>query len=238
MCVLNVVSTIVTYFCPKAVILCSHSADGPILSRVNTAVTHPSDTEEHPWYVTSFGTAVMLLVTGIVGLIATLVLTYERVQLWKDPDYVTSCDLSVWVSCGKVMESWQASLFGFSNQFIGIIGFTIVITIAMAMFGGARFVNWWWHATSIGLGLAMIFCLWLWTQAVYVLNTLCLYCMLVWAVTIPAAILVFVRNVSHDLIKVRPRAKMIIVTAAWPTIILLYVVIVGSILLRFGEAMF
>src|SRR5699024_2881186 len=82
----------------------------------------------------------------------------------------------------------------------------------------------------------MIFCLWLWTQAVYVINTLCLYCMIVWVVTIPAAILVLVRNVSHDLIKVTPRTKMIITTAAWPTIILFYVVIGASIVLRFAEA--
>ena len=238
MCVHDVVSTIVTYFWPKPVILCAHSADGPILGRVNTALNTPSDTEEQPWYASSFGTAMVLLVSGVIGLIATLVLTYERVQLWMNPDYVTSCDISVWVSCGTVMQSWQASLFGFSNQFIGIVGFSIVITIAMAIFGGARFVNWWWHATSIGLGLAMIFCLWLWTQAVYVINTLCIYCMIVWAVTIPAAVLIFARNVSQDLIKVTPRTKMIITTATWPTIILLYVVIAGSILLRFGEAMF
>lgn len=238
MCVHDVVSTIVTYFWPKPVILCSHSADGSILGRVNTALNNPSDTEEQPWYASSFGTAMVLLISGIIGLIATLVLTYERVQLWMNPDHVTSCDISVWASCGTVMQSWQASLFGFSNQFIGIVGFTIVITIAMAIFGGARFVNWWWHATSIGLGLAMVFCLWLWTQAVYVINTLCIYCIIVWAVTIPAAVLIFARNVSQDLIKVTPRTKMIITTATWPTIIVLYVVIAGSILLRFGEAMF
>ena len=84
----------------------------------------------------------------------------------------------------------------------------------------------------------MVFCLWLWTQAVYVINTLCIYCIIVWAVTIPAAVLIFARNVSQDLIKVTPRTKMIITTATWPTIIVLYVVIAGSILLRFGEAMF
>lgn len=238
MCVSVAVSPIVTYFYPKAVISCSHSAPGSILSRVNTTAELNADVEPHPWYAKRFGTAIVLLVAGVVGMLATLALTYERVQLWMDPGYVTSCDVNVWVSCGTVMEAWQASLFGFSNQFIGIVGFAIVITIGMALLSGAKFASWWWHATSIGLGLAMIFCLWLWTQAVYVINTLCLYCMVVWAVTIPAAVLLFVRNVSHDLIKVTPRTKMIVQTAAWPTIILLYVVIGASILLRFGEAMF
>ena len=238
MCVPVEVSTIVTYFWPKAGICCAHSAIGPILSRVNTAAKLTNEGDALPWYARSFGVAMVLLVSGIIGMIATLVLTYERVQLWMDPGYVTSCDVNVWVSCGTVMESWQASLFGFSNQFIGIIGFAIVITIGLAILGGARFATWWWHATSIGLILAMIFCLWLWTQAVYVINTLCLYCMIVWVVTIPAAILVLARNVSHDLIKVTPRTKMIITTAAWPTIILFYVVIGASIVLRFGEAMF
>lgn len=238
MCVPVEVSTIVTYFAQKLAIRLYFSASGLILGPVNTAIKDTSDVESRPWYAHSFGTAILLLITGVIGMIATLVLTYERVQLWMDPAYVTSCDVNVWVSCGTVMQSWQASLFGFSNQFIGLIGFAIVITIGMAIMGGARFSNWWWHATSIGLSLAMIFCLWLWTQAVYSINTLCLYCMIVWAVTIPAAILIFARNVCHDLIKVTPRTKMIITTAAWPTIILLYVVIGASILLRFGEAMF
>lgn len=238
MCVPDVISTIVTHFCPKAVIQCGYSAAGPILGRVNTALKSSSDTDQQPWYATTFGTAIVLVVSGLIGLSATLVLMYERIQLWLDPDYVTSCDLSPWVSCGKVMQSWQAALFGFPNQFIGLIGFAVVVTIGMAILGGARFADWWWHATSIGLGLAMVFCLWLWTQAVYELNTLCLYCMVIWSVTIPAAILVFVRNVTRDLIKVSSRTKMIMTTAAWPTIILIYVIIAGSIFLRFGEAMF
>jgi len=237
-CVPAAVSPIVTYFRRKHVILGHHSADSPILGRVNIAVDNRHDTEAQPWYASSFGSAVVLVLAGLIGLGATLVLTYERIQLWIDPDYLTSCDINVWVSCGTVMQSWQAALFGFPNQFIGIIGYTVVITIGMAILGGARYANWWWHATSIGLGLAMIFCLWLWIQAVYVINTLCLYCMVIWAVTIPAAILIFARNVARDLIKVTPRTKMLITTAAWPTIILLYVVIGASIMLRFGEAMF
>lgn len=238
MCVPGVVSPIVTYFCPKLVILRVCSAESPILGRMNIAVEDRQDSESQPWYATSFGSAMVLIVASLIGLGATLVLMYERIQLWMDPNYLTSCDINVWVSCGTVMQSWQAALFGFPNQFIGIIGFTVVITIGMAILGGARFADWWWHTTSIGLGLAMVFCLWLWLQAVYVINTLCLYCMIVWAATIPAAVLVFARNFSRDLIKVTPRTKMIVVTAAWPTIILIYVLIAASILLRFGEAMF
>ena len=238
MCVPEVVPPIVTYFWPELGILCCRSAAGPILGRANIAVDNRNGTGAQPWYTTSFGSALVLIIAGIIGLGATLVLTYERVQLWLDPDYVTSCDVNVWVSCGAVMQSWQAALFGFPNQLIGIIGFAVVITIGTAIVGGARFADWWWHAVSIGLGLAMIFCLWLWIQAVYVINTLCLYCMVVWAVTIPAAILIFTRNVARDLIKVTPRTKMFITTAAWPTIILFYVVIGATIMLRFGEAMF
>lgn len=238
MCVPEVVPPIVTYFWPELVILGCRSAVGPILGRVNIAVDNRNETDEQPWYTTSFGSALVLILAGIIGLGATLVLTYERVQLWLDPDYVTSCDVNVWVSCGTVMQSWQAALFGFPNQLIGIIGFAVVITIGMAIVGGARFADWWWHAVSIGLGLAMIFCLWLWIQAVYVINTLCLYCMIVWVVTIPAAILIFTRNIARDLIKVTPRTKMFITMAAWPTIILFYLVIGATIMLRFGEAMF
>src|SRR5690625_6258637 len=76
-CVSVEVFSIVAYFCLKTVICCWRSADGLILSRVNTAADPNTDIPQRPWYTTSFGTAMILVISGAIGLIATLMLTYE-----------------------------------------------------------------------------------------------------------------------------------------------------------------
>lgn len=191
-----------------------------------------------PWYARQYGTGILLVITGLVGLTATLILFYERILLWLDPDHVTSCDLSVWVSCGTVMESWQASVFGFPNHFIGLLGFPVVITLGMALIGRAQFARWFWLAANAGVVFGAVFCIWLWTQAVYSINTLCLYCMVVWTVVIPMAVFVTVRNIIHGVIPAGPKVRTIAPMLAWPVILVTYTVIAASIMLRFGAAMF
>ena len=126
-----------------------------------------------------------LVLTGAVAWVASGILVLERIALYKDPDYVTSCDFNPWVSCGTVMKSTQAALLGFPNPFLGIVGFGIVITIGMALLAGARFARWYWVGVQVGVTLAMVFIVWLWSQALYEINALCPYCMVVWAMMIP-----------------------------------------------------
>ena len=86
--------------------------------------------------------ALVMLVSGVIGWIASGILVLERLQLYRDPNHVTSCDINPWVSCGQVMSTWQSELFGFPNPLIGIVGFAVVITTAMALLSGARFGRW------------------------------------------------------------------------------------------------
>lgn len=193
---------------------------------------------ELSWYARPVGTAWMLLVTGLIGMAGTVVLVAERVMLWNDPGHVTSCDLNPWVSCGEVMKTWQSQLFGFPNQFIGLVAFSIVITIAMALVAGARFRRWYWIGMNVGVFLGFVFCVWLWSQAVYEINILCLYCMVVWAVLIPMFVLLTSRNLQQGVIPASGRARRVAAEWAWPVIALLYVGVLASIMLRFSNAFF
>ena len=56
----------------------------------------------------------VLLITGVVGWVASAILVLERLELYEDAGYITSCDINPWVSCGKVMGTWQSELFGLS----------------------------------------------------------------------------------------------------------------------------
>ena len=54
-----------------------------------------------------------------------------------------------------------------------------------AILAGARFARWFWVCFWAGIAFAFAFVIWLIGQSIYVLGTLCPWCMVTWAVTIP-----------------------------------------------------
>ena len=138
--------------------------------------------------------AVFLVVAGALGLLAALELSLEKVLVLADPEHVPSCDVGVLVGCGVNLESWQGSVFGFPNPFIGLMAWPVVITIGVALLAGARFPRWFWIGFNVGVAGALVFVGWLIAQSIYVLDVLCPWCMLTWAVTIPTFWVVTLHN--------------------------------------------
>jgi uncharacterized membrane protein len=120
---------------------------------------------------------IILIVGGIVGVFASLMITIEKFDLIQNPSASFICDLNPVISCGSVMESKQASAFGFMNTYIGLLGFPILVTIGVAMLAGARFRRWFWLGTVGGLGLGVLFAYWLLFESIYRINALCPYCL-------------------------------------------------------------
>ena len=86
------------------------------------------DTSQRPAGVTvSRPAAVWVLLAGIIGEVAAFVLTVEKVRQLQNPSYVPSCSINPVLSCGSVMLTKQASLFGFPNPLLGIAAFSVVI---------------------------------------------------------------------------------------------------------------
>jgi uncharacterized membrane protein len=177
--------------------------------------------------------AITLITTGVIGWVAAGILILEKLELYQNPDHVTSCDINPWVSCGQVMETWQSELFGFPNPFIGLVGFTIIITTGMALLAGATFNRWYWAGLQAGVTLGAVFATWLWSQALFDIYILCLYCMIVWAAMIPLFILTTVRNLVHNVIPAP--AALTRGVAAWvgPIIVVAYIAVAGSVFVRF-----
>jgi len=178
----------------------------------------------------------LAVVAGVVSWLASATLVLERLALYRDPGHVTSCDINPWVSCGTVMKSWQAALFGFPNPLIGIVGFAIVITVGMALLAGARFARWYWIGFQAGITLAFVFCVWLWSQALYVIGALCIYCMVVWAMVIPLFVYTTARNLRAGVIPAGPRVRAFAAEWAWVATALLLVLTAGTVFLRFMNA--
>jgi uncharacterized membrane protein len=126
----------------------------------------------------------ILVIGGVIGLVSAGALTLDEFQLAKNPAFVPNCNLNPIISCGSVMKSPQASVFGFPNPFIGLAAFPILITVGMALFAKADFKKWFWRGLQTGALLGVIFVHWLFFQTVYHINALCPWCMAVWVVTI------------------------------------------------------
>ena len=129
--------------------------------------------------------AVWLIVAGAIGWWAAFQLTVEKFHLLADPDAIASCDFSVLVQCTANLESWQGSVFGFPNPILGLAGWVAPIVVGAAILARARFARWFWLAFEAGLTFAFLFVAWLIVQSIYVLGTLCPWCMVTWVVTIP-----------------------------------------------------
>jgi len=142
----------------------------------------PADTAE---YRRPIGLAVFLIVAGLIGWYSSFDLTLEKIQTLINPDYVPTCNISPLVTCGPNMASSQGSVFGFPNPIIGVACFVAPIVVGVAILAGARFAKWFWVLFNLGFALALVFIIWLMTQSIFVLGTLCPYCMAVWAVVIP-----------------------------------------------------
>ena len=126
----------------------------------------------------------ILVVGGAIGVLCSAVITYDKIQLLQDPSFQAGCDLNPVISCGSVMDSTQASAFGFPNTFIGLAGFAIIATTGVVLLAGAKLKRWYWLGLNLGLLFGLAFVHWLFYESVYRIGALCPYCMVVWTVVI------------------------------------------------------
>jgi uncharacterized membrane protein len=126
----------------------------------------------------------LLVVTGAAGLLAAWVITLDKFKLLEDPNFVPGCSLNPIVSCGNIMTSEQASVFGFPNPMLGLVTYGMVVAIGVALLAGARFRRWYWLGLNAGTLFGVGFCTWLMQQSLYEINSLCLWCCLAWIATI------------------------------------------------------
>lgn len=129
--------------------------------------------------------ALASIVFGITGWIASLALTLERIRVAENPEITLGCDVSPFISCKSVMLTEQASLLGFPNPLIGLASFFAPILIGVAVLAGAEFKNWFWNLYLVGNIFGFVFVLWLFSQSVFVIGSLCPYCMVAWIAMIP-----------------------------------------------------
>lgn len=155
----------------------------------------------------------LLVAIGIIGYLSASIMLVDDIKILKDPSYVPSCNFNPIISCGTVMQSKQASLFGFPNVLIGFLSYTTVLVVGFAMLAGARFKRWFWLGLQGGLVFGLGLVLFLFYQTVYRINALCPFCITDWVITLTAFWYVLLYNIDQKHIKLPAgRATRI---AAW-----------------------
>ncbi|MFC9591791.1 vitamin K epoxide reductase family protein [Streptomyces sp. NPDC056944] len=126
----------------------------------------------------------LLLVTGAAGVLAGWVITIDKFLLLEDPAFQPGCSLNPVVSCGNIMKSEQAAVFGFPNPMLGLVTYAVVVAVGAGLLAGARYRGWFWLGLNAGMLFGVGFCTWLMYQSLYEINALCLWCCLAWVATI------------------------------------------------------
>lgn len=122
---------------------------------------------------------VSMLVGALLSLLASFVLSTESVELAKNPDAQLSCSVSLVLNCATVAKHPTASMFGFPNSFLGLMAEPIVITVAIAGLAGVAFPRRFMFGAQIGYTLGFIFAWYLFYISFFIIQALCLWCLLV-----------------------------------------------------------
>lgn len=143
----------------------------------------------------------ILIILGVVGFMASFMLTYDKIQVLSDASYDPSCNINPILSCQSVMASEQSNLLGVPNTIYGLVGYSVLITTGVVLAAGAKLKRWYWLGLQIGATLGVIFMHYLFFQGVYRINAICPWCFVVWMITIPIFWYITLYNVRTKVIK-------------------------------------
>lgn len=176
----------------------------------------------------------LLSVGGLAGPAASFQLTIDKIELLRNPDAVFACNVNAFVSCRGVMSSAQAEVFGFPSSIIGVAGFSVVVAMGVVAILRTDLPNAVWTGLQAGATLGVAFVTWLQYESIFVIGSLCPYCMVVWVVVI--AIFVYL---SGSNIQTHGRGRYASVVADWSLmIVLLWLTAVATaIWFRFGSSL-
>jgi uncharacterized membrane protein len=186
---------------------------------------------------------VTMLVASIASLVASFVLAVEAITLAEDPNADLACNINAVLSCGTVGSSWQASVLGFPNAFLGLVTEPVVITVAVACLAGVRFPRWFRLAAQVVYTSGLGFAYWLFHQAMFDIGALCPWCLLITLATTLVFFEMTYVNIRDDNLFLPRRVQTgltwfvranldLMLVVAW------ILVLVLAVVLKYGDALF
>jgi uncharacterized membrane protein len=176
------------------------------------------------------------LVAGVIGLVASFVLTHDKIQVLQDPTYSPACNINPILSCGSVMKTQQASVLGVPNTIFGLIAFSMLFMLGIVLSQGAVLKRWLWLAINAGALAGFLGFIYLYFQAVFRIHAICPYCFAVWLIVPPVLWYTTLYNLRAGHLKVtyvKPRLKNWVQRHHGDILLVWYLVFFGILLDRF-----
>ncbi len=167
----------------------------------------------------------ILIIFGILGFLASFLLTIDTMKVLENPGVQLPCNINPFISCTSVATSPQGKIFGFANPLLGIAGFSAVITIGLITLLGAVPNKRFNKLILLGTTLSFILNIWFIYQSLFVLGTLCIYCMTTWVAIAP----IFLYTIKNNFEIIFLNKNHLPILIAW------YLVIIFLILFRFKD---
>lgn len=183
-------------------------------------------------------TALEMAVSGVVGLIASFVLSIEAWHLAGDSTRTFACDVSSVLSCSTVAQTPQARVLGFPNAFLGILFESVVLAVSVAILAGVRFPRWYMWGVQALYTIGLAFALWLFTQSYFVIHVLCPWCLLITVTTTLVWAGLTRLNIRDSVIPAPAWARRLVASGTdWSITGLFLVVLLGAVVARYGTAL-
>lgn len=174
----------------------------------------------------------VLIFASFLGLFASIKLIIEKIAVLSDATYIPSCDINPVLACGSVINTPQASAFGFPNPIIGIVGFTAVFVLAVLFLVKVPLPPLVPIGLLAGSVLGLFFVCYLIYQSLYTISALCPWCMVVWA----SLFIILWQNVMYaayvNVFKLPGRLAETVVMLDWFIVTALFVTLTGLIFLN------
>ena len=179
-----------------------------------------------------------LTILGSLGMLASVTLLHDVIELAKNPSFVPICSINPILSCTSVMASAQAEVFGIPNPVFGVIAFTMLITFGILLTAKTTFTRWIWGAALAAGVMGVIFAHWLFFQSMFVLGTICPWCSLVWVITIAIFWLLVSYVLDHELFGTTK--KLTVMRSIWrryrtAVLIAWYLLLIAIVFVRFND---
>jgi uncharacterized membrane protein len=198
-----------------------------------TASTHDTDNDTGRAASSDRALGWLLTIGGAIGLFSAAKLIIEKINYLKNPGEALGCDLNAFVSCGGVINTDQAAVFGFPNPLLGVVGFAVVVTMGVLALSRTPLPKFMWLGLQAGAVFGISLITWLQWQSLYEIGKLCPWCMVVWTVMIA----IFVWLTARNLREYAPNNPVSRIVVDWTLLInlLWYVVIIAAIWFKFGS---
>jgi len=122
--------------------------------------------------------ALIILIFSITGFASAFIISYEKFLTLINPLYVPGCSINIWIDCGKVMNSVYATMFGFPNSWIGLMGWPMAFLTVLYLFTH-RDISRLFMNIALAITVPAVIISYVWTYiAFFTIGAICPWCVL------------------------------------------------------------